>query len=634
MMADLRVGKAAMGDGGVGVWTEGGLKIVMVVGGVTKEVGQEVAGVVREGLGGGEALEEVSGEVRRILEEGWLVVGVWKGEGLEVGSWGGEGWLLRGGKWVKLTKPSFARASEGEDGEGVSLVSGKWLDGDRVVLKAADGEISLKELGDGEVEAIAEKLKEKVGEGAVAAIQVQSSKFKVQSGIVEGGKLETEVDSQGKADREYQASQVEVRGKLTGGLGRSVVRGKSKGVAVLGRLRVIVTGLVGKVTRGLSGVVEWLVRRLPGEEQVYVMDKRRVKRGRKVALAVGMVVLAALVVSVVWGVKERKQRVLEERWRRVAEEVNYRLEEGRVLAELNPTRARKLLEEAKDLLTEAENEEGLEGKVTALTGELNKVLGVALGEHEVEGELWFDLSLVGEGVKGDDWAIEGKKMVILDKEGRRVVELDMELKATDLAMGGEAVSGGEMVAAGVLKDYVVTNAGVVTEEGVVVEKDAEWGDLQDLESYAGNLYLLDKSMGMIWRYPVVEGGGFGRKQEWLAQPADLTESVGMVIDGAIWVAEGQDVRKFVMGVEENFRVKDLNQDFEQIGDLYTGPELGSIYVLDRGEGRVVVIEKESGKYVEQYEWGRMGEARRIAVDEKGERLLMLIGREIFEIEMR
>jgi hypothetical protein len=168
----------------------------------------------------------------------------------------------------------------------------------------------------------------------------------------------------------------------------------------------------------------------------------------------------------------------------------------------------------------------------------------------------------------------------------------------------------------------------------VIDKDPEWGEIGGIAAYGGNVYLLDKSMGAIWRYPAVEGGGFGSKQEWLAQPLDLTGAEGMVIDGAIWVVEPQDVRRMMMGVEEGFKVKNLQEAPGKLTGMYTSGDLANLYLLDQGGKRVIVADKESGEYKEQYQWDKIGEAKKIAVDEKESKILLLMGKEIYEIGIK
>jgi len=58
-----------------------------------------------------------------------------------------------------------------------------------------------------------------------------------------------------------------------------------------------------------------------------------------------------------------------------------------------------------------------------------------------------------------------------------------------------------------------------------------------------------------------------------------------------------------------------------------------VYILDRGQARVVVLNK-NGEYVEQYRWQGIRGVTDLAVDTVGKRMLLLSGKSIYEIPLK
>jgi hypothetical protein len=77
----------------------------------------------------------------------------------------------------------------------------------------------------------------------------------------------------------------------------------------------------------------------------------------------------------------------------------------------------------------------------------------------------------------------------------------------------------------------------------------------------------------------------------------------------------------------------LDVDFSDPVSIYTDDQSARIYILDRGNRRVVVLDK-NGEYREQYLWEGIETVSDMVVSEEEKKILLLSGSVIYEIELR
>ena len=366
-------------------------------------------------------------------------------------------------------------------------------------------------------------------------------------------------------------------------------------------------------------------------------DKEK-ERPRKTLMSVAAILLILLVVSVVFGVRQRSRRQEGGGQAAILRQAQTKKGEGDALIELNPIRARQLLLEARDLIGEISEEEANQAIIDFKT-ELEQSLSLVMREHEVEPTSYFDLVFIKDGAKGDDLAISGGEVIIFDKEKRAIYSLEIATKQSAFLAGGESLADGQHVAAFLPKIYLLTERGVLEfdketkREKLVIEADDEWGEIIDFRAFGGNLYLLDKS-GEIWKYPGIEGG-FGAYRYWLkGEEPDFSDAVGMSIDGSAWVLKANGtIFKFTQGGRDPFTISGLDRPLSNPTALFTDDDQERLYIVDKGNSRVVVIDK-SGEYHSQYLWQGMGDIVGLVVSEEEKKILLLSGNQIFAIEIR
>jgi len=362
------------------------------------------------------------------------------------------------------------------------------------------------------------------------------------------------------------------------------------------------------------------------------------EKPKKSYFTVALILLLILGVSMVFGSRQRKRQEQEKKIEMVLEQVKAKKEEGEALLSLNPAKAREILKEAEGILAQIEKEKIVSPKLEEVKKELKNSLDSVLKEYAVEAKLFFDLELIKKEAKGIDMVLAGEQLVILDSQNLAVYSLGVKDKKAVILAGGEQIKDCLKIAAFGGKIYILTPQGVL--EGklgeneklkLVVEKDKDWEEVKDLAIFAGNLYLLDKKG--IWVYPA-SAGGFGGKRSWLKNPADFSQAEEMVVDGAIWVLKKEGVvEKYLRGSKEVFEVEGLDKPFSVSLSLYTSADEEKLYVLDKGNSRVVVLEK-NGQYHSQYKNPQIASVQSLVVWEKEGKIFLLAGSKIYEIALK
>jgi hypothetical protein len=108
----------------------------------------------------------------------------------------------------------------------------------------------------------------------------------------------------------------------------------------------------------------------------------------------------------------------------------------------------------------------------------------------------------------------------------------------------------------------------------------------------------------------------------------------MTIDGALWILKSEGtILKYIRGVKEAFGVAGLSKPFSGPVAAWTDSDQEHLYVLDKGNSRVVVLAK-SGEYDSEYVWEGITDVSGILVREKEKKIFLLAGSKIYEIEIR
>ena len=375
-----------------------------------------------------------------------------------------------------------------------------------------------------------------------------------------------------------------------------------------------------------------------GEKKIYIRqrgeDEFNVQK-RKVTVSIGSILVVLLLVSIGFGIRQKMVRDEHARYEDRLKQAQHEFEEAQGLYTLNPERARELFRNAESLAYQIKDEGVEDPELENLIALLEESEGQVLGEYTLEPDLFLDLSILTDGFKADEVAASGGKLYVFDKDGKKIVEIEIETKKTEIVAGPDQIKEAEKVAAYSDRAFVLSDGNIYEvsdERELVIE--GEWeGDVL-IYAYASNFYVLEREASKIWRYAGAEGG-FGSKQEWLTAGTepDLTSIFNWTIDGSIWfLSETGKVFKFTRGNQDTLTFTDVVPQLSQSSAIYTNEELKFVYLLEKETGRIVVVDKE-GNYQAQYFSDKIKEAKGLVVSEEVGKIIIVTEERLYSINI-
>ena len=359
---------------------------------------------------------------------------------------------------------------------------------------------------------------------------------------------------------------------------------------------------------------------------------------------VAIILIGLLVVSIFFGTKEKTRLTEKKKTDMVLEEVNNKYNQAGSLKEVNPLRAQSLLQESKDLIQQSLIEitkKDEKEKLADLLKKVEKELMILSKEYLVENpKIFIDFQLVKEGFRGEDWSkTDSSSLFVLDSEKVSVLRVDLKTKASQVVAGGDEFKGAMEVGGSPNRIFLLNDNSIqvidIDGQKLIASKEGEnWGQIQQMFAFSGNVYLLDTQKETIWKYIGIDDG-LASGKEYLVEPnPKLKEAVSLAIDGSVWVLlKDGEIIKFTRGKEDAFVLTGLDRQFNEPAKIYTDENLDDLYILDIKNTRIVIINKETGEYKEQYVWNGIAGATNITVDEKEAKILLLTGQRIYEIEL-
>ena len=367
------------------------------------------------------------------------------------------------------------------------------------------------------------------------------------------------------------------------------------------------------------------------------------KKRQKFILSLLLILLLLFTVSVFWGLSRRGQMAKRAQFTALFEEAIQLYDQGQGLLELNPGKARENFQDSAKVLAEIKLI-GLEkGKVKELEAKISEGLLKSLQLVTIDNPVVFlDLNLVKNGAAGSKIAGFDKTLVVWDMSGKSVLSINAETKSAAVVAGGSEITAGKLLAAGNDFAYVYTdNDGIWRinlrdkSKKKVIEKENAWGEIVDIYSYAGNIYLLDRVNNQVHKYAAARDG-YGPLTGFIVDEAekDLSQAKSLAIDGLIWVISGNgEISKLLGGRVERLELTGLDKPIADAVAVDGDERAKYLYILDKAGKRVVVATKE-GQYWSQYVSEAFVQASDLAVDEPAKKMFVLAQNKIFVIDLK
>lgn len=325
------------------------------------------------------------------------------------------------------------------------------------------------------------------------------------------------------------------------------------------------------------------------------------------------------------------------------------------LAGVNDNTARTLLAQTRqDIAAEASSSFGQDWqkentsearRVKAVLDRINAQLAVISHVYNLAGVgLFYDFGLLKANANVVSAGLHKGEIVALDQANGAVYSLDTKSKAAAIITGTDDLKSGKSVDFAGDSSFVLANGGIyainqaaTTPTAKLLIKPADkWGQTAGLKTFAGNLYLLDKSNNQVWKYQGTDTGFLDLAPYLKASSVDFSRVTDFTIDGFVYVLSGSgNVVKFVSGAPEDFSITSLDKPLSNPKSIFASDETQNIYVLDGGNSRVVVLDKKGG-YLAQYVLpanADLGGSTLILVDESIGRVFLVTGAKVYSFDL-
>jgi len=173
-------------------------------------------------------------------------------------------------------------------------------------------------------------------------------------------------------------------------------------------------------------------------------------------------------------------------------------------------------------------------------------------------------------------------------------------------------------------NYYITDKGIFSDDKskAIITNANDWQTIGGFSTYEGNFYVLDKKAGIL-KY-VSGSGGYGKSNYFAKDTSpDLNNAVSMTIDGSIYILQSNGaLTKFTKGESDTFNLKGIDKPLSSPTRVFTTADLGSVYVLDNGNSRIVKLAKD-GTFQAQYVNDILNKAKDIDVQESNKKIFIL-----------
>lgn len=373
--------------------------------------------------------------------------------------------------------------------------------------------------------------------------------------------------------------------------------------------------------------------------KIYLREQNQEKvspDSKRMTLIVGITLLVLVTVLAGVGINKKKQDDLKSKYNGILQEAQNNLNEAISLATSDPEKSRELFKISQTDLNKIIDMKVNDSKVADLKNKIEASRESILGEYSGEPELFLDLSLLSSGFKGDILSESNESIFVLDKNGKKIVRVEIETKKSKVTAGPSVISDPRDIASYEDSVYVLENDGVYevdSKKNKII--DSSWNGEVFTKVFGGNMYILDKSANLIYRY-IGNPQGFGEKNNWLSSlvTANFGEAKSWGIDGAVYVLyPNSKILKFSQGSPQSFRLTGIVPEIGNTDAIYADPDNNYLYLLDRAGKRVVVTDKK-GSYKAQYSDDKIGEAISLVVSEKDKKIILLTGEKLLQMEIR
>lgn len=369
-------------------------------------------------------------------------------------------------------------------------------------------------------------------------------------------------------------------------------------------------------------------------------------RGR---LVVGVALLVIMLLGAGYQYKSSRDYQKQTQFNQVLQEAKDDFSGARGLASLSPTDAKNKLDSAKSKINQALVLKPNDSEAENLKKQVEQESSSILQQSSVaDFPLFLDMDLVKKNFKAKHLSLSAGKLLLLDPEVKTLAVVDLTKKSNRILAGSdqlgeaeEASLNGEMAFV-YSKDKGILRVDITNSKTTSVsKKDSDWGKIQDIYGFAGNVYAVDSSNketpsnGQVWKY-LPTADTYSDKREYFSKTTkiDLGSTLRMQIESSVYILKsGGEILRFTRGDKDNFSLNGLDKDIKDPKSIFVSSDTDNLYVLDSGNSRLLILTK-TGSYKGQIQGGKFATASDLVVDEQGKKVYLLEGGKLFQVDLK
>jgi hypothetical protein len=362
----------------------------------------------------------------------------------------------------------------------------------------------------------------------------------------------------------------------------------------------------------------------------------------------GRLILAFLLIAVIAGgigfkYKTNQDQQRKARFDQILQSAKDDLNQAEGLASLNPGEAKNKLEGAKDKVKKALELDPKSTDAQNLKKQIEEKSSTILQESNISAfPLFLDLDLVKKNFKAKTLNLSSGKMLLLDPDTKTLVLLDVAKKSNQILAGSEKLGEASLASLNGELGFVYSkDKGLIridsTNQKVstVSKVDDDWGKIQDLYAFAGNIYILDSLKNQIWKY-LPTSDGYSDKREYLTKDTkiDLSNTLRMQIESSVYILkQSGEIIRLTRGEKDNFSPSGIPSGIKDPKSIFVSSDTDNLYLLDSGNSRLLILTK-TGAYKGTISGQKFSSATDLVVDEKGKKVYLLEGSKIYSVDLK
>jgi hypothetical protein len=374
---------------------------------------------------------------------------------------------------------------------------------------------------------------------------------------------------------------------------------------------------------------------------VYVRQKNRRKIVR-IALPIIVVAVVGVITFII--ISSQRQQQLQAAQLEF-QPLDNRLTEIKKLVDQDPVEARKQTEdvivEIEHLIEKEKNHKTTAAELTKKLQQTRQFYDSISGKEEFSVlPTFYDLRFVESAFLANKVDMVEDTLVFLDQGQKKVLAVnadnkqytslpigdfpelkDIDLEAKNLYLLGNGIS-----------EFNMSESQPAQQ---LKASDDQLQNAQFIRSFNQYIYVLNPEKRNIFRYAFTDKTTLSDAAGWIKGGTSLEfdKVQSLSIDGDVWVStkDGQ-IKKFTSGKQVDFTVNGLPEAFSGPITLYTNQDLNNLYVLEPGQDRLVILNKQ-GDFLREVKSSSLKSTTTVVANEKLKKAFAVSGALVFEIAL-